>query len=66
MFLGFFRLSILAFEVGERYVQRFVTEPGWMIFIDAASANFRLADQPSTAHAGGEKAVVVLGSMIFL
>jgi len=27
MFLGFFRLSILAFEVGERYVQRLVPEP---------------------------------------
>jgi hypothetical protein len=27
MFLGFFRLSIFAFEVGERYVQRLVPEP---------------------------------------
>ena len=27
MFLRFFRLSILAFEVGERYVQRLVPEP---------------------------------------
>jgi hypothetical protein len=27
MFLRFLRFSILAFEVGERYVQRFVTEP---------------------------------------
>jgi len=27
MFLRFFRLSILAFEVGERYIQRLVPEP---------------------------------------
>jgi len=27
MFLRFFRLSILAFEVSERHVQRFVAEP---------------------------------------
>ena len=42
--LGFFRLGILAFEIGERHVQRFVTEAGsvgaepWL--------NFRMADQP--------------------
>jgi hypothetical protein len=27
VFLRFFRLGILAFEIGERHIQRFVTEP---------------------------------------
>ena len=27
MFLRLFRLGVLAFEVGERHIQRFVTEP---------------------------------------
>jgi hypothetical protein len=27
MFLGFFRFGILAFEIGERYIQRVVPEP---------------------------------------
>jgi hypothetical protein len=44
MLLRFFRLSILPLEIGERHVQRLVPELNWM-FIDATSANFRLADQ---------------------
>jgi hypothetical protein len=44
--LCFFRLDILALEIGERYVQRLVRDPDWM-FIDAVSANFRLAEDPS-------------------
>jgi len=43
MFLSFFRLSVLALEIEKRHVQRFVTEPDWL-FIDATSANYRLAD----------------------
>ena len=43
MFLRFFGFGILAFEVGERHIQRLVFELDWM-FIDATSANFRLAD----------------------
>jgi hypothetical protein len=42
MLLRFFRLSILALEIGERHVRRLVPELDWM-FIDATSANFRLA-----------------------
>jgi len=33
-FLRFFRLSILAFEVGERYLQRLVSEPDSEVFSD--------------------------------
>jgi hypothetical protein len=45
MFLRFFGFGIFAFEVGERHNQRLVSELDWM-FIDATSANFRLADNP--------------------
>jgi len=44
MLLSLFRLCILALEVSERYVQRLVSEADWMMFIDATSANFRLAE----------------------
>jgi hypothetical protein len=46
MFLSFLGLGILALEIGERNVKRLVPEADWMIFIDATSANFRLADKP--------------------
>jgi hypothetical protein len=47
MFLSFFRLGILALEIGERYIQRLVPEANSLL-IDATPANYRLADHPPT------------------
>jgi hypothetical protein len=49
MLLCFFRLSILALEIGERHVQCLVAEPDAdRPLRRAIPLNFRIADQPLT------------------
>jgi hypothetical protein len=43
MFLRFFGFDILALEIGERHIQRLMSQ--W--FAEAAWVNFRIADKPS-------------------
>ncbi len=46
MFLGFFRLGVLAIEVGERHVQRFAASKIAIHYSAAPRGNFWIADQP--------------------
>jgi len=55
MFLRSFGLGVFAFEISQRHVQGFVPEADWMMFIDATSANFRLADHSSAKESDPQK-----------
>jgi hypothetical protein len=50
--MGFFGLGVLAFEVGEGHVQRFVTQPDADNVYSTAWGNFSVADDPFSAAAG--------------
>jgi hypothetical protein len=52
LFTGFFGLGVLAFEVGEGHVQRFVTQPDADNVYSTAWGNFSVADDPFSAAAG--------------
>jgi len=52
LFMGFFGLGVLAFEVGEGHVQRFVTQPDADNVYSTAWGNFSVADDPFSAAAG--------------
>jgi len=47
MFLRHFGLGILAFEIGERYVQRLVTEANVYRVLGYVRINFQVADDTS-------------------